>query len=125
MADEKFEAGTQMRRRILGDRHVDRSHANQTEFDADFQRYITEAAWGSVWTRGGLEIKTRHLLTLVILAATGKERELALHLRATVNSGVTADEVKEAFFQVAAYAGIPAANSAFAIAKEVLAEIDE
>ncbi|MCB0212456.1 MAG: 4-carboxymuconolactone decarboxylase [Anaerolineae bacterium] len=122
---EKLEQGMAVRRAVLGDAHVDRAEANKTDFDADFQQFITETAWGSVWTRPGLERKTRHLLTIGMLAALGKETELALHLRATRNTGVTPDEVKEVFMQVAVYAGVPAANSAFKVAKEVFAEIDK
>ena len=120
MSDDKYERGMEVRRKILGDAHVDRSEANKTEFDADFQRFIVETAWGSVWTRPGLDHKTRHMITLAVLAATGRDHELELHLKATVNSGVTPEELKEVFLQVAAYAGIPAANNAFAMAKRVL-----
>lgn len=123
MPDDKFEAGMKVRREVLGDAHVDRSQANQTSFDADFQRFITETAWGSVWTRGGIDRQTRHMLTLAILAALGRDHELALHLRATQNSGVTPDQVKEVFHQVAVYAGVPAANSAFSIAKQIYKEL--
>jgi len=123
MDDEKFEQGMEMRRAVLGDGHVDRAEANKTAFDADFQRFITETAWGSVWTRPGVDRHTRHLITLAMLAALGKEGELALHIRATPNTGVTFDELKEVFMQVAVYAGIPAANTAFSIAKSVYAEL--
>jgi 4-carboxymuconolactone decarboxylase len=122
MAD-KFEQGMKVRREVLGDAHVDRAEANKTDFDADFQQFITEMAWGSVWSRPGLERKTRHLLTIGLMAALGKEAELAMHLRATPNTGVTPDEVKEVLLQVAVYAGVPTANSAFAIAKKVYAEL--
>jgi 4-carboxymuconolactone decarboxylase len=122
MAD-KFEQGMKVRREVLGDAHVDRAEANKTDFDADFQQFITEMAWGSVWSRPGLERKTRHLLTIGLMAALGKEAELAMHLRATSNTGVTPDEVKEVLLQVAVYAGVPTANSAFAIAKKVYAEL--
>ena len=125
MSDEKFEQGMEVRRAVLGDAHVDRAEANKTDFDADFQRFITETAWGSVWARPGLDKKTRHLLTIAILAALGKEHELAMHIRATQNTGVTPDEVKEVLLQVAIYAGVPAANSAIAIAKKVYAELAE
>lgn len=125
MSDQKFEQGTEIRREVLGNAHVDRAEANKTDFDADFQRFITETAWGSVWSRPGLARKTRHLLTIGLLAALGKEQELAMHIRATANTGVTPDEVKEVFLQVAAYAGIPAANTAFSIAKKVFAELAE
>ena len=112
-----------VRRAVLGDAHVDRAEANKTPFDADFQRFITETAWGSVWARPGLDHRTRHLVTLAMLAALGKEHELAMHIRATQNTGVTQEELKEVFMQVAVYAGVPAANTAFSIAKSVYAEI--
>src|SRR5690606_24602117 len=115
----------QVRRAVLGDAHVDRSLANSTPFAADFQRYITELAWGGPWIRDGLDIPTRHMLTLAILAALGREHELRLHLRATRNTGVTREQIAEVFHQVAVYAGVPAANSAFAIAKEIFAELDQ
>jgi 4-carboxymuconolactone decarboxylase len=122
MDERTFEQGMHVRRAILGDSHVDRAEAQQTPFDADFQRYITETAWGSVWSRPGLDRKTRHLVTLAMLAALGREPELALHIRATRNTGVTQDELKEVFMQVAVYAGVPAANTAFAVAKRVFVE---
>jgi len=123
MSDEKFDQGMKVRRAVLGDAHVNRADADKTPFDADFQRFITEAAWGSVWTRSGIDRRTRHLVTLAMLAALGKEHELDLHIRATQNTGVTADELKEVFMQVAVYAGVPAANTAFSIAKKVYAEL--
>lgn len=122
---EKFEAGMTVRREVLGDAHVDRAEAQKTAFDADFQQLITEVAWGSVWTRPGLERKTRHMLTIAMLATLGKENELAMHIRATRNTGVSAEELKEVLLQVAVYAGVPAANAAFAVAKEVLREIGD
>jgi 4-carboxymuconolactone decarboxylase len=112
-----------IRRAVLGDTHVDRAAANKTAFDTDFQQFITETAWGTVWARPGLDRKTRHLLTIAMLAALGKEHELALHIRATPNTGVTAEEVKEVCLQVAIYAGVPAANTAVSIAKNVFAEM--
>jgi 4-carboxymuconolactone decarboxylase len=114
-----------IRRAVLGDEHVDRAEANKSDFDADFQRFITEQAWGSVWARPGLDIHQRHLLTLALLAALGNEEELAIHLQATGNTGVSLDEIKEVFLQVAVYAGVPAANRAFAIAKQVLGTPEE
>jgi 4-carboxymuconolactone decarboxylase len=123
MDDKNFEQGMKVRRAVLGDSHVDRAEAQKTPFDADFQRFITETAWGSVWSRPGLDRRTRHLVTLAMLAALGKEHELALHIRATQNTGVTADELKEVFMQVAVYAGVPAANAAFSVAKRVYAEL--
>jgi 4-carboxymuconolactone decarboxylase len=124
LADDRYIEGTKIRRAVLGDAHVDRAVALTTDFDADFQRLITENVWHDVWGRPGLERPTRSLLTIVILAALGHHHELALHLRATANTGATMEEVKEALLHVAMYAGIPAANRAFAIAKEVYAEID-
>lgn len=123
MSDEKYEKGMSVRRKVLGDAHVNRATANATEFDADFQRFITETAWGSVWARPGLDHPTRHMLTIAILAALGKEHELAMHIRATQNTGVTPEQLKEVFLQVAIYAGVPAANTAFSVAKKVYAEI--
>jgi 4-carboxymuconolactone decarboxylase len=114
-----MEEGMRVRREVLGDAHVDRSLANATDLDRDFQRFITEYAWGGVWARPGLDRKTRHLITLAILAALGRE-ELAFHVRATRNTGVTTDELREAFMHVAIYAGVPAAVSAFAVAKREL-----
>src|SRR5574341_1148359 len=119
MPEDRYEQGMKLRRAVLGDRHVDAAEANKTEFDADFQRFITEMACGSVWMRPGLERRTRHLVTITILAALGKEHELAMHLRASENTGVTQGDVKEALLQVAVYAGVSAANTAFAIAKRV------
>jgi 4-carboxymuconolactone decarboxylase len=123
MTDERYEQGMQIRRAVLGDAHVDRAEANKTDFDADFQRLITEFAWGTVWSSDALDRQTRHLITIALLAALGKEHELALHLRATQNTGVTPQQVKEALHQVAVYAGIPAANTAFGVAKRVYAEL--
>ncbi len=122
---DKFEQGMKIRRSVLGNAHVDRAEANKTPFDADFQQFITETAWGTVWSRPGLDRKTRHLLTIAMMAALGKEHELALHIRATQNTGVTPDEVKEVLLQVAIYAGVPAANTAMAIAKRIYQELDE
>ena len=122
--DERHARGMRVRRAVLGDAHVDRAQANTTAFDADFQRYITESAWGDIWARPGLERRARHLITIALMAALGKEAELAMHIRATHNTGVTPDEVKEVLMQVAVYAGVPAANAAFAVAKKVYAELD-
>jgi 4-carboxymuconolactone decarboxylase len=125
MTDDRFKNGMEVRKSVLGEDHVERAEANKTDFDADFQRFITETAWGSVWVRPGLEIKTRHLLTIAMLAALGRHEELALHVRATRNTGISRSEVKEALMQVAVYAGVPAANSAFAVAKRVFDEMDQ
>jgi 4-carboxymuconolactone decarboxylase len=114
-----------VRRSVLGDAHVDRAEARKTAFDEDFQRLITETAWGSVWARPGLDRRTRSLLTIAMLAAFGHHEELAMHIRATRNTGATESDVKEALLQVAIYAGVPAANTAIAIAKRVFAEMAE
>ena len=124
MANDRFDQGMAMRKSVLGAEHVARAEANKTDFDADFQRIITEGAWGTIWTRPGIDKKTRHLLTLAIIAALGKHDELAMHIRATRNTGVTQEEVKEVFLQVLVYAGAPAANSAFGIAKRVYKELE-
>jgi 4-carboxymuconolactone decarboxylase len=113
-----------VRKAVLGADHVARAEANKTEFDADFQRIITEGAWGAVWTRPGIDRKTRHMLTLAMLAALGKHDELAMHIRATRNTGVTPEQVREVFLQVLVYAGAPAANSAFGIAKRIYKEME-
>ncbi len=118
----KFENGVKVRREVLGDAHVERSLKNANAFDQDFQQHITETVWGSVWTRDGLERQTRHLVTIAILAALGREHELELHVRSTINTGVTPEQLREVLMHVAAYAGVPAANSAFAIAKRILTE---
>ncbi len=123
LSPSRYDAGMAVRRAVLGDAHVDRAEANKTDFDTDFQQFITETAWGSVWTRGGIDRKTRHLLTITLMAALGKEHELAMHIRATRNTGVTPDEVKEALMQVAVYAGVPAANVAFGVAKRTFLEM--
>jgi 4-carboxymuconolactone decarboxylase len=122
MGDSAYERGMEIRRQVLGDRHVDRAEARTTEFDQGFQRFITETAWGTVWAGGTLDLKTRHLVTIAMLVAMGNEHELPMHLRATRNTGVTAAELREVFLQAAIYAGVPAANRAFALAKEILAE---
>ena len=124
MSDELFEKGMAVRKSVLGAEHVARAEANKTEFDADFQRIITEGAWGTIWTRPGLDKKTRHMLTIAMLAALGKVDELAMHIRATRNTGVTQAEVREVLLQVLVYAGAPAANSAFAAAKRVYKELE-
>nr|WP_044553296.1 4-carboxymuconolactone decarboxylase [Azospirillum lipoferum] len=120
-----YDRGMAVRRSVLGDAHVDRSLERATDFDADFQEFITKTAWGQIWTRPGLDIRTRSMLTIAMLAALGKDGELKLHIRATRNTGVTRDEVKEILMQAAVYAGIPAANHAIALARAVYAEMDE
>ena len=125
MSDDRFKKGMGLRKSILGAEHVDRAEAQKTDFDAEYQRYITENAWGTIWARPGLDKKTRHMLTIAMLAALGKHDELALHIRATRNTGVTQEELSEVLLHVSVYAGVPAANSAFAIAKRVYKEIEQ
>lgn len=117
---DKFDLGMEIRRAVLGDAHVDRAEAAKTEFDTDFQRFITEGAWGSVWSRPGLSPRERSLITIALLAALGHDEEVAMHVRATSNTGATAEDIKEALLHVAVYAGVPAANRAFKIAKREL-----
>ena len=123
MKDPAYEAGLAVRRRILGDDHVKRSMENATTFDEDFQDLVTRHAWGDIWTRPGLDHRTRSLITIALLAASARHEELSLHVRATRNTGATADEVKEVLLQVAVYAGVPAANAAFRIAKSAFEEM--
>ncbi len=119
MSDLTFERGMRVRTEVLGKEHVERAMASTTDFDADFQRFITETAWGSLWARPDLDRRTRSLVTIAILAALGRE-ELRLHLRASQNVGVDPREISETLLHVAVYAGIPAANTAFAEAKKEL-----
>jgi 4-carboxymuconolactone decarboxylase len=116
-----YEEGMKVRRAVLGDQHVDQATAAATDFDADFQRWITETAWGGVWARPGLDVRTRSIITIAILGALNHE-ELEMHLRAARNTGVTPDQVREALLHVAVYAGVPAANRAFKTAKRVYEE---
>jgi 4-carboxymuconolactone decarboxylase len=116
------EAGEKTRRAVLGDAHVDRSIAARTEFDAPFQDFITEAAWGTLWASDALTKRERSLITLAILASLGREEEFVLHLKATANTGASMADVRAALMHVAIYAGVPAANTAFRIAKRLYAE---
>jgi 4-carboxymuconolactone decarboxylase len=117
------EPGMAVRREVLGDDHVDRAVAGTTAFTAPFQEYITDAAWGQVWTRPGLERRTRSMLTLALLAALRCEHELAMHVAAAIRVGVTPREIQEVLLHTAVYAGVPAANTAFAVAQRVLDEL--
>ncbi|MGV8833304.1 MAG: 4-carboxymuconolactone decarboxylase [Devosia sp.] len=117
---ERAEIGMTTRRSVLGNAHVDRAEASKTAFDTDFQTFIMEGAWGSVWSRPGLTKRERSLITLALLAAGGHEEEFAMHVRATANTGASPDDIKEALMHVAVYAGVPAANSAFKLAKAEL-----
>jgi 4-carboxymuconolactone decarboxylase len=121
---EKSQTGRAMRRRVLGDDHVDRAEAAQGELDASFQALITEAAWGTVWASDAISLRERSMLTLAILAATGNFDEIAMHVRATARTGASKSDLAETFQHVAIYAGVPRANRALAIAKQVYAEME-
>lgn len=123
-SNDRFTQGMETRRAVLGDPHVDGAVSRKTTFDDDFQTFITETAWGSVWSRPGLSKRERSMLTIALLAALGHDEELAMHVRATVNTGATADDIKEALLHVAVYAGVPAANRAYKTAKEELSRRD-
>lgn len=121
---DRHAVGMATRRSVLGEAHVARAAAQATAFDADFQRFITEGAWGSVWSRPGLTRRERSLITIALLAAGGHDQEVALHVRATRNTGTSPADILEAMMHVAVYAGVPAANHAIKIAKATLAEMD-
>jgi 4-carboxymuconolactone decarboxylase len=114
--------GMRVRREVLGDEHVEHAVERTTDFTRDFQDLITRYAWGEIWTRPGLDRKTRSCITIAALVALGRDHELELHLRAALRNGLTADEIKEVLLHSAVYCGVPAANSAFAIAQRVLDE---
>jgi 4-carboxymuconolactone decarboxylase len=118
-----YEDGMAVRRQVLGDDHVDRAVAATDEFTADFQELITRYAWGDIWTRPGLDRKVRSAITLAMLATLHQDEELAMHVRAALRNGLTRDEIKEVLLQVAIYAGVPAANRAFAVATRTLAAL--
>jgi 4-carboxymuconolactone decarboxylase len=120
MSDDLYEDGMAVRRAVLGDAHVERAIADTTDFTEPFQEFITKMAWGSVWTRDGLARRERSMVTLAVLCALRCEDELAMHVRAALHNGLTADEIREVLLHTAVYAGVPAANSAFARAQEVL-----
>lgn len=122
---ERYDTGQKTRRAVLGDAHVDRADANKTDFDAQFQSLITESAWGTVWASDGISLRERSMLTLAILAATGNFEEIAMHIRATANTGASKTDILEAFQHVAIYAGVPRANHAVKIAKATYAEMEE
>jgi len=119
--DESWARGLEVRKAVLGAAHVERALDGATDLDRDFQAYITRSAWGEIWTRPGLSLQTRHLLTIVMLATLNRQEELAMHLEATANTGVSPEEIREALMQVAVYAGVPAAHAAIKTAKRVLA----
>ncbi|MDG9673906.1 4-carboxymuconolactone decarboxylase [Micromonospora sp. DH14] len=117
---ERHEAGMTVRRQVLGDAHVDRAVAGTDEFTADFQDFITRYAWGEVWNRPGLDRRTRSCITLAVLATLHHDDELAMHVRAALRNGLSPQEVAEVLLQVGVYAGVPAANRAFTVARETL-----
>jgi len=114
--------GMKVRREVLGDEHVDRAIAKTTAFTREFQELITRYAWGEIWTRPGLDRRIRSAITITALVAQGRDEELAMHIRAALRNGLDADELKEILLQTAIYCGVPAANSAFAVAQRVLDE---
>src|SRR5262252_953492 len=124
MSDEDREKGMRVRREVLGDAHVDRAEAATTLFTAPFQDFITRVAWGDIWARPGLDRRTRSCITLAALTALGREAEIGLHVRAALRNGLRAQEIAEVLLHTAVYAGVPAANQAFAIAKRIIEEAE-
>lgn len=124
MSKPTHERGMQVRREVLGDEHVDAAVSRTTDFTEDFQDFITRYAWGEIWTRPGLDRKTRSCITLTALVALGHLDELEMHVRAALRNGLTSDEIKEVLLQSAIYCGVPSANSAFAVAQRILADLD-
>lgn len=122
--NDRYKAGMAVRRQVLGDAHVDRAGAQMTEFDRDFQTFITEGAWGSVWSRPHFTKRERSIVTIALLAALGHDDEVAMHVRATRNTGATREDIREALLHVAVYAGVPAANHAFKIVKKAFEEME-
>jgi 4-carboxymuconolactone decarboxylase len=120
MTDPIHDAGMTVRREVLGDAHVDRAVQRTTEFTAPFQDFITRYAWGAVWAREGLDRRSRSCVTLAVLTALGREHEIEVHVRAALRNGLSAEEIGEVLLHTAIYAGVPAANAAFAIAQRVL-----
>ncbi|MDX3805015.1 4-carboxymuconolactone decarboxylase [Bosea thiooxidans] len=123
-AKDRYTQGMATRRSVLGERYVDAAVANTDPFTEDFQQLITESAWGTVWSRDTISKRERSMLTIALLAALGHHDEVAMHVRATRNTGASMDDIKEALLHVAIYAGVPAANHAFKIAKAAYAEME-
>ena len=121
---DSYDEGMRVRREVLGDAHVDRSIERTTDLTRDFQAHITRRAWGDVWARPGLERRERSLMTIALMTALRAEDELALHIRAARNTGLTREEIGEAIMHAGVYAGVPQANTAFAVAQRVFAELD-
>ncbi len=124
MADERLREGERVRREVLGDEHVDRSLARASEFDREFQAFVTRTAWGDVWARPGLERSTRSLLNIAMLAALGRMDEFRVHVRGALNNGCSAEQIREVLIQVAVYAGMPAAMEGFRHARGVLEDAE-
>ncbi|SMP08229.1 4-carboxymuconolactone decarboxylase [Shimia sagamensis] len=120
---DKFSTGMEVRRKVLGDKHVDRAEANKTALDTPFQTLITEGAWGTVWASDAISLRERSMLTLALLAATGNFEEIPMHIRATANTGASQEDVMEVFQHVAIYCGVPKANHAIKLAKQTFAEM--
>lgn len=120
---ESYETGMRVRRAVLGDAHVDRAEANKVDFDAPFQKLITEGAWGTLWADDTISQRERSMLTLALLAATGNFEEIPMHIRASRNTGAEPRDVLQAFMHVAVYAGVPKANHAIKLAKQTYAEL--
>ena len=120
---DRYDSGMKIRRKVLGDAHVDAAEARRSDFDAAFQTLITEGAWGSVWARQTISLRERSMLTIALLAAGGNFDEIPMHIRATANTGASPGDVLEALLHVAVYAGVPKANRAIAIARETYAEM--
>ena len=120
MTDERYETGMSIRREVLGDDHVDRAIAGTVDFTASFQDFITRYAWGDIWAREGLSRQIRSAITLAVLTALGREGELELHIRGALRNGLSPDEIAEVLLHTAVYAGVPAANAAFSVAREAL-----
>ncbi len=123
MSDERHDTGMRIRREVLGDEYVERTVDQANEFTAAFQEFITRYAWGEVWSRPGLDRRTRSAVTVAVLTALRSENELKLHLRAAIRNGLTPEEIAEILLHTAVYAGVPAANAAFAIAQRVLDDL--
>jgi 4-carboxymuconolactone decarboxylase len=120
MTDAAYASGMKVRREVLGDQHVDSASSRKNEFTAEFQDLITRYAWGEIWTRPGLDRRERSLITITALVALNREDELAMHVQAALRNGLTSSEIKEVLLQCAIYCGVPAANSAFKVAQDVL-----
>jgi len=122
---DRYETGMKVRRAVLGDAHVDRTLTRRNDFNSEFQELITRYAWGEIWTRPGLPRHTRSLLTVAMMVALNRADEFRLHVRAAFNNGVTRDEIREVLLQAAIYCGVPAANTAFHLAEEVFAQMEQ